>query len=422
MYLAYSLPVSTIREHVKESEPIFTAEGTYPHVLSGGLSTQLDNYTNAFFMRMAIYEQEGVSDFESSLQTSYYSYRNKTEIESLFEAVSGSEENRYLSDYSYHWNGQMIWVKSMLYLFNFAQFREVNLYILMALTLLVAALMGRRRMLRYSIPFAASMFVINPFIVANCMILSCTLYGILISMAVVLAFHEWFSQKGFYPFLFMVFGAATVYMFGGYYAIAMLGFPLTLYFVLNARDNARINLGRLIALCLCWGGGYMVMWLGKIVLAGLFTNMNTFGYFLEKVAERTSHTTTFAIFTALDVIRNNWTVYFGDVQYIAQAMMLVIALVTMVIGRVSNRGRFDLTRDISDINVFISLSIIPVVWHIILQNMNYIHFWATYRVWSVTPFALGCLLMRLGEPLDIRFPLRQNNKGEKMSSANRAIS
>ena len=47
---------------------------------------------------------------------------------------------------------------------------------------------------------------------------------------------------------------------------------------------------------------------------------------------------------------------------------------------------------------FLLLSVLPFLWILLLANHSYIHFHFTYRVFSVTIFAILCGLSVLSEP------------------------
>ena len=58
LIIAYALPMHSIKQHIRESLPTFEKEGLYPQENINDMSTQRDNFTDAYMMNIAGYAGE----------------------------------------------------------------------------------------------------------------------------------------------------------------------------------------------------------------------------------------------------------------------------------------------------------------------------------------------------------------------------
>ncbi len=61
LLLVFSIPTERIEKNVSASAPIFQEEGTYPRINVIGISSQLDNFTDALMLLHASYVEDETS-------------------------------------------------------------------------------------------------------------------------------------------------------------------------------------------------------------------------------------------------------------------------------------------------------------------------------------------------------------------------
>ena len=68
LVLAYLLPVSGMKQHVRESQAMLEEEGIQPVLIEGYMTTRLDNYSDGLILNSAIYD-EGESVWKKAAAT-----------------------------------------------------------------------------------------------------------------------------------------------------------------------------------------------------------------------------------------------------------------------------------------------------------------------------------------------------------------
>ena len=147
LIIAYALPMHSIHQHISESIPTFEKEGLYPQENINDMSTQRDNFTDAYMINIAGYD--GKATLLEKAFGSYYTTSNGTEnpIEWL------KHENGKTESYARYWHGYVVFLKALLLLFNYEQIRKLLYFFDMLLIIWIALQLQKNQKNQYIFPF-----------------------------------------------------------------------------------------------------------------------------------------------------------------------------------------------------------------------------------------------------------------------------
>ena len=159
---AFALPTEPMREHAYASRDVFAREGSYPMERTLGVDTKLDNFTDSMMLIHAGYQAPETTLLQRTLNVYRpFPHGNSSPVgvyaESLAAPTPAPESN-----YGRYWHGHLAVLKPLLSIFTYEQLRVVNAVWVAALALTVAALMWRRGLRRYILPFAVTVLLFDP--------------------------------------------------------------------------------------------------------------------------------------------------------------------------------------------------------------------------------------------------------------------
>lgn len=404
MMLAYTVfPMGSINQHAKESAKVFKTEGRYT-VLDLGYTSMLDNFTDSIMLKKAAYD--GPEDaLYKVMEAPSWSLADKAYEWPTDEYVAyyskSNPEPRTVSTYPRYWHGYIIPLKATLMFNNFGQIRALNLYIQIALSLLVIALMIIKHSWQAIPAYVISVLQIGMYPTAYCLQFATVFYIVSFSCITLLLFNNKISSSTGRLIYFVVLGAITSFMDFLTYPLATFGMTAVLYLCLNREDNLQTDIRNTFNLLICWGIGYVGMWFGKWLLATIFTDQNIIQDAIDTIRFRTSNEVYGTAFSYGDILRKNVDAYIDTRFYSISLIIAIVEVVLLIV--LKNKMNWKLIASL------LLVSVLPFGWFALASNHCFIHYWFTNKILMATTFAVLVALACWNPQRNFK----KNQKGKK---------
>lgn len=386
---AFALPTEPMREHAYASRDVFAREGSYPMVRTLGVDTKLDNFTDSMMLIHAGYHAPETTLLQRTLNVYRpFPHGNFSPVsvyaESLAAPVSAPESN-----YGRYWHGYLAVLKPLLSIFTYEQLRAFNAVWVAALALTVAALMWRRGLRRYILPFAVTVLLFDPVATAMNMFYTQVYAVTMLACIAILAGWNWLrAREGRLLLLFTLTGCLTSYLDLLTCPLVSFGIPCALCLCLAATDW-KSGLKLALTALICWGIGYAGMWAGKWLLSALLGGEDI--GLLETLQLRSSSTGAPDTLGAVAVIVKRLLVQLR-VPMLGAALLLALVLGVLFL----RRSPWEKLKSLEWLP-WAALCLLPFFWIAFTQNHSYIHRWFVYRLLAICVFGGLCMLARLAE-------------------------
>ena len=390
------LPKGVIHNSVYFSVDTFADEMDLPRTVTGYPMTMLDNNTDAWMLLIADYHapEESLADRVFLGQYAVYD-ENKTGLVGM-DSINSLQTEQILrvGEYPRYWHGWLLPLRLALCVFNYSGIRIMNVIILTVLFSLTVLAIDRTGHRETFVPFLVSVVILMPITLPLCMAYMISTCIALTASILLLLYHDRIDAAiGMKPF-FMLVGAVTAYSEFLQFPLITLGFPLVFLLAVNAGQQTPKNNIRDTVLCVfAWGCGYFGMWAAKWVLASLFTNRSVINNALSQIAFRFSSTgngQASVKISRIDAVAKNLTVLNKRPVVLLLVSCAVFYLIRLFCSRRDGDGKAGKRVAAWQIVPFLFVSVLPFVWILLLANHSYVHFHFTYRVFSVSVFALLC--------------------------------
>lgn len=391
---AYSLPTSRIYHNVDRSARIYELEGHAPFWAGGVIHTRIDNFTDSIMLMKAAYPVENV--VQSAFLNPSWKWIDDSPVNTLIDVMKNERQTTDdVWTYARYWHGYLLILKPLLMISPVHDLRVLNFYVQFFLMLTALFFFYQRFGLNLTLAFALSLLVINPITASIDFQISDIFYIILLSTIFILRKNEMLLRGENYLYFFLLLGIVTVYIDFLTYPFAALGISLCLCVMMNEKIFLAMTpqkiLTKLSAYLFAWGFGYGGMWLGKWILASVFTEENVIVSAFYEVLYRSSSILVESegggTFTFIDVLARNFSALFrGPLPIILG--LLVIYLIYILIRR---KKKIFITK--SRLAAFAFIMLMPFLWYAVLKNHSYVHDYMTYRNLSVTIFAALCFFI-----------------------------
>lgn len=381
--LVHLLPVERMHQNVQNSRDTI---GAYAQVVSGYISTTVDNFTDSIILNQAICPVEApvLEKAVFNYQVNYW--RKYEQPENLYRFLNGEKGFRY-QGYTHYWGGYQVILKPLLMIFNYSDILVINMILqtlLGALIILGLYKTGKRYVI---LPFLTSVLSMMPITAAICLQL-CDIYYIALTGAALIVWkREKIKDEGMY-LLFLVLGMATSYFDFLTYPFVSLGVPLVIFLAyLNQYSPAK----RFFYTVLCsgqWCVGYLGMWAGKWILGSiLIPEGGALKVAIDSIRYRGSNLSSDNVrLTVLNVVLKNMYVY------LRWPVMLLIGGTALYLIRRIILSKSLSGNKLSMLAPYAMVCLYPVAWYMISKNHSYEHAFMTYRELIITTFAGLCLL------------------------------
>ena len=401
MLAVYLLPVEPMEKNMQKCTDVIKNEGKYPLLIEGYKSTRLDNFTDALMLLTAIYEDEEKGVVEKAMGNFRVTYENMNPADALTFYLEGNTPDSDI-DYPRYWHGYLAIVKPILLLFDYSDIRVFNMIIQGALLIYLIVLMNGEPQLRnYVIPFAASVFAINPYTIAFSMQYSSVYYIILISAIILIKKKDKFLEdKSRFIIFFLLIGSMTSFLDLLTWPLATCGFALVLTLIMIEEKKCLPRLLCMVKYLICWGVGYVGMWAGDWLISSVVLNKNMCKDAINEIVIRSSNNINDIlledphIVTLKEVVRNQ---FFPIMKwpYAVFLLLVVLYLCYKLLRKVCKKENVYFKERLLWAVPFLCVCILPFIWLACTRNHSYLHYTFTYRILSVTIFSGLSLIVSL---------------------------
>lgn len=401
MILAYLLPVDKIRENVAGTSQMLETEGVYYQWAEGYKNAQADNYSDASLYLNAMYPGSGnaVKDAMNNPRRLYGDDNNEESVV-ITARNTGKEAEGHDVNYGRYWHGSLILLKPLLQFLNIADLRILGMIIHMALLFAIIVGFVKRSLTRYLPGFFLAVIMLNPVSAVMCFCYSVEYTLVLLGAALLLHFHEFLKKGQNYYFFFLWSGICTVFFNELCFPMVVFGVSMLIYLLLDERKGWQA-VKKELELGLCWGAGYILMWMGKWICAWPLTGYNYFAEALGQALRYTSDHATWEVENpgTWDRIYRNLNVY-GKWPFI----LLILSVVGATAVGVLRKGRTDWQENFRRMPPYFLLALFPFGVYIILGNgYSYVHYWFTHRLLAISAFAVTAMLLQCTESRRLSF-------------------
>lgn len=387
--MVYMLPVERMYENAQVSKDIISDIGT-TYAIHEIRSTELDTYTDSIMVSTAICPKEA-SVFEKVVYNYHVGYyRGYLEQENLERYLSGEPGYDYAS-YSHYWNGYLLFLKPLLYFFEYNDILMFNFILQTMLIVWVVIGMVKKKKEYLIIPFMISILsMAAPLATAINLQNSDILYLALLGSGIIIWGNDKIIENKGY-FIFLVLGMMTSYFDFLTYPLVSLGIPLVVYIACVNTNKVFETVVKTIVNSIGWGIGYVGMWIGKGLLGSiLYPDSRALETGIEHFFMRSSNSVSSGQVSFVDVTINNLYIYLSWPMIVIFLIVVIYAFIKIIKRR--NWKRDTIVRMVP----YIVVLIYPFAWYFILKNHSYIHPFV-YRNLAIATFAGLTALFSLAE-------------------------
>lgn len=371
--LAYCIPVNMGSWHSTQTS--VELEGWYPNV------PIVTNTYNTYFQTF----RPGVLD-------------NATVRNYMLPLTYEHTENPLLSamscrGYSYYWHGYVTILRCLQLFMNYEEMQLANDFFQIALIICLAALIGRKKGLRYVIMLISSYVLIMPMAVSICFQYSSVFYIAYGACLFIVCKQDWLEQKYRYFYFFLITGMLTSYFDLLTYPLFTWGIPIVWYLIMESDSSNTLNtsnvlkpLKKVVATGIAWVLGYGIMWAGKWVLATLILKENVIESAFREILLRSGadNDVTFGVTNHLYAIYMNWKHY----NYKLYVLILLAWLAFWLF-----MGFIKGWKCTAKCPAYFLIGCSSFVWYVVLFNHTGIHHAFTYRILGISICAFFAIVI-----------------------------
>ena len=385
LLFASLIPTSAIQTNADRSAKYLGKIYPYYKSYVSDLSSYQCDYFTESLIFMEAYDMT-IDSPESIVTNPHHVNEDHPELrgKAFEEVVSGTAEPE--SIYPRYWQGFRAVVRPMMLFADYEHIRLINSAACLGLAALCIAALAYKKRLAASLCLAVSFILVNPPVVSQLLQFSCCFIIAFAAVLAVLIFEKKLDGARA-AMLFCIVGCAT--QFFDFYTtpIVTYGFPAIALLTLPAFENKRLKSAG--TTFLSWGYGYVSMWVIKMGITTVFTDMNGFADSFSSFLRRTGNTaeTDTAEYTARRAIAEAVKAMFGSKRAAAAALavLAVLCLAALVVSLIRLRLKKTLNNA-----AFLAVAALPVIWFCGAKQATVIHAFFQHRGLSV--LVLGVLM------------------------------
>jgi len=380
------LPQSRILRNVKISADMISAEGVEPVCWDYMGASQLDTVSETLILMHSC--ETNKSDL-SSVLTNPRIACSENVIDSL-QAYKQSDSPEIVEHYVRYWMGFRPFVRLLLTVFHYWQIRRYLTIAAYTLFATVICSVAKWVDIKSAFLFALSIILIRFNIV--CQLLQYSVCFLLAFCAMLLV--PWLSTRKRYEGLFfMELGMLTMYLDFYTTPIITFGLPLIYLNLLYVKRNEALSWKQTAKDAALWMIGYGGMWISKLVLTTLFTDIdairNGFLSFFQRVGIQKVESLS-ECYNAIGALKKVAWVSTGWPDKagikVAGAVLAVVVLFAVIQFL---RSRQPL-KALKDHVLFLVIACLPILWFVAAAQPTYIHAYFQYR--GIVVALWGCMV------------------------------
>lgn len=382
--LSYVLPNGRIRRNISDAPGIMIAEGEHPEQYLYKPGAELDNFTDAIILNVAVDINQNRNPLEKAITNSFY-FSNDPEItqsQYLKKALEDPSVGTN-SDYIRYWFGSSAVMRFLALFFNFKEIRYILSITIMLLFVLAVSAIYRKLGAKYAIFFALSLLFTRIFSVSAAIQYAPVFIITLLSVIAVCKLSDMEKYHKYLPFVFMASGTLTVIFDLLTFPLMTLGLPLVVALLIELKSEKKIDyktrIKKSFFYCVIWGISYAMTNLIKWIIASIVLGRNEITPAIEQFFFRANAGEGEKLPIG-SMYGSNIMEYFSKIALIILAICIVVWIILAIKKRIHCKQMIPLT-------IFAVIALFPYIWYGVLSNHSYIHYWMTYRIQAIAFFA-----------------------------------
>ena len=374
LLLGACLPQAPIDANAYASAESMIQEPTYPTMADHSFASMLDYITDALILEES--KATTIQDWKTIFTNPLYEYGKETAAENLYEySLDPSPEPT--GYYVQYWMGFRPIVRFLLEFLDYYQILRYTAVAFFALWAAALCSVASRAGTKTAFLFALSIILVRPHVISVSLQFSCCFF---IAFAAMLAVPWLHQNKKWESLFFLELGILTQYF--DFYTTPVLTFalPMTYLIILRLRDGRSAGFRQILKSIVSWIAGYGLMWLAKLVLTTLFTDVNAIGRGFSSFSGRMGIEKTSgmeALYNPIAALRGVFVSLYSDregklILFAAVALTFLVLLVRLLRDRHQPR---ELLRNWE----FLFLASLPVIWFAAAAQPTANHHWFQYR-------------------------------------------
>ncbi len=409
MISVYLIPTAQIESHVNNSAVLFEMEGSYPSFPIRYCNSNRDNYTDAWMLLEASYNDEDSNPIAASMANYRYGIEGLDPVQSIVEHYKNGKEFDREILYGRYWNGYLVYLKPLLFLFDYSTIRYINIGFQILLFLILVYALYKKGMKIYILPYIISILMSMPFaIVLNLQLTDCyTIFNI--GILIILLTKDSIEMKACYIFLCL--GITTAFIDLLSYPLVTFGIPAVVYFSITKYENVKTSIIKMIKIGLSWCLGYGGMWISKWIIGSMLSGENLFAdgfnQFLYRAGSSAEKTGASDSFTAFETIYRNIRAFLLTPATLILGVFVLVMAVLVIKNIRKNKQKPSEALIISI--PYVLLMVAPILWYILVRNHSAIHAYSlANKELLITAMSISFLMIKI-------YLWSKENKPKKLS-------
>jgi len=379
-FLSNLITIASIQSNLVQSVNTLEQEGLYPVSFGNKYSDfsflVRDQYTDCLMLNEAA-SVDAAHPLASAILSPCLKSGRGVEMmpDDLRQVSQGTMKPNV--NYDWYWHGYLVVLRPLLVFFDYAQIRWINCGLMLILVLWVLWLMAQRLGMICVILSAGLLFAMHFETVPYTMQYVSVFFVTFIATGVLLKWNYFFAKRNNDVLAFFAIGAVTVFLDFLTVPIVSLGIPLLFWLLVKKGETAKWK--DVIVLSIAWGAGYTLLWMSKWAVCAMTFDPSV-------LTNAASHAEKWSV-NASELGRLGMTIgvlkkYVALVWSMNWGWGLIVAAGMMkLLPKTKNWKREN--------SWILLIALMPMVWSLVLVNHNYAHFGFTWRLISVSLFAVA---------------------------------
>lgn len=380
LVITYFIPQEAMYENVKESAIVLHNEGLGAHVWETISETMLDNYTDGLMINVSYTEtDDGIRDI---LLGTWTEVDGINPMESLYEVIALANDDYQIINYGRYWHGYQIILRPLLCFFTYADIRQLNMFIQLALVFALVYILAKSKDKMLIFPFLGMYAFLSPVALFSSFQYSACFYVMMVALIGLFGLKKYINDMN-RIYLFLLVGILTAFFDFLTYPFITLGVPLIAY--LASDDECLIffkkSIKEISFNTVSWGIGYVGMWASKWVIASVFTNENVISNAVEKIKFRSGH------FSHRDTWLSTMKLNLSVCNKIVLLLIFILLAVFFIINRIKNYRSMHM-RVCPGTFTILFVSGYPLIWYYFSMEHSSCHSYFTWRELAISVFGI----------------------------------
>lgn len=377
------IPKSAISENVRESSEVLNEQTNELIINVNNGLIRFDNYTDALMINTA-YSIDTSAPFYSSMMARKNYIKGKTEIihqdeNGKLKSVAKYKEldqvgelndtvnNDIVESFEYarYWHGYLILLRPLLVLFNIIQIRLILTLLLNIIGIIFIVNIFKEFDVGTTIIFICGLILCDYFYIGTSL-QGTPVFLIAMISAILLLKRKIKDKLNF----FLIIGGLTSFFDFLTVPMITLEVPLLIYTLMENKNKKDIKqlLIELLKNCFMWGIGYIGVWFTKWILVDLVYNKDMIKVAINQAKFRSN-------ITGITILQ----MFTMNLGVIKRTLSLAIFIIIILSSVKLLKYRKELKINYKEGMIYLSISLLGLIWMSVLKQHTYNHMFFTYR-------------------------------------------